>query len=323
MRAERFLPGIARILFAGFCLTLASCGDVDRNTGRESVSESTIPIVVTGNYPLHFFATRIASGIDTAPDIILPEIDGDPASWIPGTAQIQLLQSADLILVNGAGAEPWLNWIALDQSRLIDTSSEISRRLITLDESVLHQHGPQGDHSHQATAFTTWLDPQLAIDQARAVERALAALTPAHAAQYDDNLSTLEQELSELDEKLSELFAQLQDRPVFFYHPVYQYLQRRYRINGQSLHWEPGEEPSTPDWIELQQSRASHPARIMIWEGEPLPSTAQRLLKSGITSVVFDTAANQPRQGDFASLMFQNAQKLQATLQLSAADKAK
>ena len=323
MRVDRLLPRSGRILFACFCLTLASCGDVDRNTGGESVSESSIPIVVTSNYPLHFFATRIASGIDTAPDIILPEIDGDPASWIPDTAQIQTLQWADLILVNGAGAEPWLNWITLDQGRIIDTSSEFSRQLIALDESVLHQHGPKGDHSHHATAFTTWLYPQLAIDQARAVERALAALTPAHAAQYGHNLSALEQELSELDGKLSEVFAQLQDRPVFFSHPVYQYLQRRYRINGQSLHWEPGEEPSTPDWIDLQQSRASHPARIMIWEDVPLPSTAQRLSKAGITSVVFHTAANRPTQDDFVSLMFQNAQKLQATLQLSAAGKVK
>ena len=309
MRAERFLPGIARILFAGFCFTLASCGDVDRNSGGESVSESTIPIVVTSNYPLHFFATRIASGIDTTLDIILPKIDGDPASWIPDTAQIQTLQSADLIIVNGAGAEPWLNWITLDQGSIIDTSSKMPSRLIGLDASALHQHGPKGDHSHRAMAFTTWLDPQLAIEQARAVEHALAALTPAHAAQFSNNLSVLEQDLSELDGKLSEVFEQLQGRPVFFSHPVYQYLQRRYGINGQSLHWEPGEEPSTPDWIDLQQRLASHPAKIIIWEDEPLPSTTQRLSKAGITSVAYHTAANRPAQGDFVTIMLRNAQR--------------
>jgi len=323
MRAERFLPGIARILFAGFCLTLASCDDVDRNTGRESVSERTIPIVVTSNYPLHFFATRLASGIETAPDILLPEIDGDPASWIPDTAQIQTLQRADLILVNGAGAEPWLNWITLDQGSIIDTSSKMPSRLIGLDASALHQHGPKGDHSHRAMAFTTWLDPQLAIEQARAVEHALAALTPAHAAQFSNNLSVLEQDLSELDGKLSEVFEQLQGRPVFFSHPVYQYLQRRYGINGQSLHWEPGEEPSTPDWIDLQQRLASHPAKIIIWEAEPLQSTAQRLLNAEMTSVVFETVANRPAQGDLLSLMLRNAQQLQTTLQRTATVGAK
>jgi len=304
---------------------LTACDGAGRDEGveREAVPEKDPSIVVTSNYPLYFFASRIVNGVDAAPDIILPEIEGDPASWVPATGQIQMLQSADLIVVNGAGAEPWLNWITLDQGRIIDTSSELSAGLITMNQSVPHRHGPQGDHSHHATAFTTWLDPQLAIDQARAVERGLAALTPSHAAQYGHNLSVLEQELSELDGKLSEVFAQLQDTPVFFSHPVYQYLQRRYGINGQSLHWEPVEEPSTPDWIDLQQSRASHPARIMIWEDVPLPSTTQRLLKAGITSVVFDTAANRPTQGDFVSLMFQNAQQLRATLQLSAAGTVK
>jgi len=302
---------------------LASCGDVDRNRDGDSAPESTMPIVVTSSYPLHFFATRIASGIDTAPDIILPEIDGDPASWIPDTAQIQTLQRADLIVVNGAGAEPWLNWITLDQGSVIDTSSKMSSRLIGLDASALHQHGPKGDHSHKAIAFTTWLDPQLAIGQARAVERALAALTPAHAAQYSNNLSVLEQNLSELDGKLSDVFAQLQDRPVFFSHPVYQYLQRRYGINGQSLHWEPRDEPSTRDWIDFQQRLASHPAKIMIWEAEPLQSTAQRLLNAGMSSVVFETAANRPTDGDFLSLMLRNAQQLQTALQRTATNSAK
>ena len=317
MRASWRLPGLGHNLFICLSLMLTACDGADRDQGgkREAVPEKAKPIIVTSNYPLYFFASRVVSGVDAAPDIILPEIEGDPASWIPSTAQIQLLQSADLIVVNGAGAEPWLNWISLDQGRVVDTSSEISGRLIVLDESVLHRHGPKGDHSHRASAFTTWLDPQLAIDQALAVERALAALTPEHATKYGHNMSVLKQELMELDGKLSEVFAQLQDRPILFSHPVYQYLQRRYDINGQSVHWEPDEEPTTPDWIDLQQRRASHRATIMIWEDEPLTTTGRRLVQAGISSVTFRTAANRPTQGDFVTLMLENRQRLQTALQ--------
>jgi zinc transport system substrate-binding protein len=310
------------MLFACAILMLASCDDVDRNHGHDNSSETTTGIVVTSNYPLHFFANRIASGIDSAPNIVLPEIEGDPANWIPGTTQIQTLQSADLIIVNGAGAEPWLDWITLDKSRIIDTISALSAELMALNQSAQHRHGPGGDRSHHATAFTVWLDPKLAIDQARAVERALTTLTPAHAAQYVRNLSVLEQELTELDREWSEVFALLRDRPVLFSHPVYEYLQRRYGINGQSVHWEPGEEPSTRDWIDLQQRLASHPANIMIWEAKPLQSTVQRLSNAGLTSVVFETAANKPAQGDYFSLMLQNAQRLQTTFQHTASGSA-
>jgi zinc transport system substrate-binding protein len=313
MRANPLVPGLGHTIFVCLCLMLASCDGTERDQTRQiaDASRSNRPIVITSHYPLYFFATKIVSGIDTAPDIVLPEIEGDPASWIPGTAQIQLLQSADMIIVNGAGAEPWLDWVSLDESRIVDTSADISDRLIALDESVLHRHGPKGDHSNHATAFTTWLDPLLAIEQAKAVERALAALTPEHAAKYRHNMAVLEQELMELDGKLSDVFAQLQDRPVFFSHPVYQYLQRRYGINGQSLHWEPGEEPTTPGWINLQQRRTSHPATIMIWEDEPLPTTVRRVERAGISSVAFHTAADRPTQGDLITVMLANAQRLQ------------
>jgi zinc transport system substrate-binding protein len=317
MRAFRLSFGFGHIAVACLSLMLASCDGTERDKDNErgGTSESRRPIVVASHYPLYFFATRIASGIDTAPDIVLPAIQGDPASWVPSTAQIQGLQSADLIIVNGAGAEPWLDWVTLDQSRIIDTSQEYSGRLIALDDSVLHRHGPEGDHSHHATAFSTWLDPRLAIDQAQAVERALAALTPEHAAQYKQNMSVLENELLEVDARLADVFAQLQDRPVFFSHPVYQYLQRRYSINSQSLHWEPDKEPTTPGWIEMQRRLASHPATIMIWEDEPLPTTVRRLEQAEISSVVFHTAANRPTQGDFITLMLENRQRLQNALQ--------
>ena len=275
-------------------------------------------LVLTSNYPTYFYASRIVEGVTGAPEIVLPIIDGDPAFWIPNAEQIQQLQSADVVFLNGAGAEPWLDLISLDRRRLIDTSSGITDQLIPLQDSVLHQHGPEGEHSHRGTAFTTWLDPQLAVAQAEAVTDALVALAPADEARFRDNMAKLEQELMAVDARLADVFAKLDGRPVLFSHPVYQYLQRRYGINGESLHWEPDEEPGTASWIEMHQLRTTHPSTTMIWEDEPLVSTAQRLADAGITSVAFHTLANRPKQGDFLTAMFDNAARLEAALEASA-----
>ncbi len=297
-------------------LLIAGCDDGERHAGSEGAvaTESEKALVVTSNYPLYFFASRISQGVEGAPEIVLPDIDGDPAFWIPSAEQIQLLQSADVVILNGAGAESWLNLISIDRRRLIDTSLRITDRLIPLEGSVQHQHGPEGEHSDRGTAFTTWLDPELAIAQARAVTDALIEITPSGEAGFRYNMANLEKDLMALDAQLVEVFAKLENRPILFSHPVYQYLQRGYNIHGISVHWEADEEPSTPDWIELQQILASHPATIMIWEDQPLDETEVRLANAGILSVPFRTGVNRPGEGDYLSLMRSNAERLRPLL---------
>ena len=306
-----------RKLLLVMAVILASCGEGDRQAVNEDVT-AQIPegtLVITSNYPLYFFASRITEGVEAAPEIVYPAIDGDPAYWIPSAEQIQLLQSADLILLNGAGAESWLDLITLDRRRLVDTSVNIADDLIPLEESVQHQHGPEGEHSHQGTAFTLWLDPQLAIVQAQAVTSALSELAPSAAAQLHDNMAILQQELSLLDTKLAELFTMLDGRPLLFSHPVYQYLQQRYSLNGRSVHWEPDVEPTTSAWIELQQILAEHPAKFMLWEEQPLSSTVERLARSGLKVLVFYTAANRPAEGDYLTVMDSNTESIALFLQ--------
>jgi len=307
---------ILRAILIGVVLLAAACGGEDRSTISEDPSskKSKNALIVTSNYPLYFFASKIAEGVDVAPVIIFPDIDGDPALWIPGVEQIQRLQSADAVIINGAGAESWLNLISIDRRSLVDTSADIADRLIALDDSVLHQHGPEGEHSHQGTAFTTWLDPQLAIAQAESVTSALIQLAPSGETGFRDNMAKLEQELMQLDSRLAEVFAKLDGRPVLFSHPVYQYLQHHYGINGRSVHWEPEQEPTTSAWITMQQIIATHSATIMIWEDEPLTSTAQRLSDAGVTSVYFHTVANRPDQGDYLSAMRANVERIASAL---------
>ena len=301
-----------RTLIVSVVLLLAACGDDGRQASGEDQSaiKSRKALIVTSNYPLYFFASRIAEGVDVAPEIVFPDIVGDPAFWTPDAEQIQLLQSADRVILNGAGAEPWLDLISIDQRRLLDTSADISDRLIPLEDTVAHQHGPEGEHSHQGTAFTTWLDPQLAIAQSKVVTNALIKLAPAGETGFRDNMARLEQELLALDTQLAEVFAELGGQPVLFSHPVYQYMQRRFGINGQSVHWEPDQEPTTSAWIDMQQTLDSHPATIMIWEDEPLTSTAKQLSAANITSVPFHTVANRPSRGDYLSVMHENARRI-------------
>jgi zinc transport system substrate-binding protein len=295
-----------RCLLLSLSLLLAACTG-EMPAPAESENGRSKPIVFAANYPLYFFAQQIAG--ETV-DIRLPEFDGDPAFWKPNGEQVAALQGADMVVLNGAGYENWLNFVTLHADRLLDTTANLGDRLLPLEEAAMHRHGPEGEHSHHGIAFTTWLDPQLAIEQARVIAEALSGLQPDGKADYMMGLEALERRLTELDRELQRTFGALEGRPVVFSHPVYQYLQHRYGINGRSLHWEPGEDPGVRAWLDFQNLLREHPAGLLIWEDEPLPETARKLEEAGVESLVFDPAAYRPASGDYFDVMTANISRL-------------
>jgi zinc transport system substrate-binding protein len=75
--------------------------------------------------------------------------------------------------------------------------------------------------------------------------------------------------------------------------------------------WEPEEVPNARQWAELEGILKDHPATWMLWEGEPARATVERLRALGIDSRVVDPCANRPAEGDFLSLMTENASNLE------------
>jgi len=267
-------------------------------------------LVYTTNYPLAYFAERI--GGEQVEVVFRAPADVDPAYWAPEAEVIADYQQADLILLNGAGYEKWIERASLPSSKLVDTSVAVEGSYIPLDEGVVHTHGPEGEHSHKGWAFTTWLDPMIAIAQAQAVQEALSELRPEAAEDFRVAFEGLQADLLVLDSQLGEVAADIGDRPIVFSHPVYQYLDEHLGLNGESVHWEPGEMPTDEMWNVLATLRQSHPAELMVWEGEPLEAVKSRLAGMGIESVVYDPCGNAPEAGNYGSVMLENLANLQA-----------
>ena len=109
-----------------------------------------------------------------------------------------------------------------------------------------------------------------------------------------------------LSSSIEKALAGLSDTPIVFSHPVYQYLQRRFSLNGRSVHWEPDEMPQDAMWTELDEILVDHPARFMIWEGQPLEESVERLEALGLGSVVLSPCGDVPLSGDYMSTMRAN-----------------
>jgi zinc transport system substrate-binding protein len=290
-----------KIIFLAIVALLMACTEKEPvDSGSTSRSK---PLVITSNYPLYFFAREIAGD---SIEVHFPDIEGDPAMWAPTGSDAAELQNADLLIFNGADYESWLAFTTLPAGHSLDTTAQVQEMLLPIENETVHQHGPAGEHSHQGTAFTTWLDPQLAIEQARAIMQGLSRLEPEQSGLFETNCEKLKQRLTQLDGSLASAFAQPGEQPVIFSHPVYQYLQHRYSINGRSTHWEPDTEPGTKEWIDFGNLLRQHPAKLMIWEEAPLDSVREKLEQMGIQVVVFSPAGNVPANGDYFTVMEQN-----------------
>ncbi|GEP41561.1 metal ABC transporter substrate-binding protein [Brevifollis gellanilyticus] len=294
---------------------LASCGKENQaRLNSASVSKSGKPQVYVANYPLKYFAERIG-GNHVEVHFPAPG-DEDPAFWQPDDATIAKYQSADLILMNGATYSKWAEKATLPEAKITDTSTAFADKFIEIKSDTTHSHGPGGEHSHAGTAFTTWIDLQQAIQQASAVSDALQAVAPVGSSEsMKAAFTALKGDLESLDQRLLAVGKRINGAPLVASHPVYHYFARHYSLNLQSVLWEPETVPDDKAIEDLKAILAKHPAKWMIWEGEPAKESVAKLDAIGVKSLVFDPCGNVPDSGDFITVMKANVEALEKAFQ--------
>ena len=269
--------------------------------------------VAVVNYPLRYFAKRIGG---ESVEVVFPAPEQvDPAFWMPDTGSIGNYQSADLIILNGAGYAKWVNKVTLPRLRMLDSSLSFREEFIRIKKVSTHSHGPRGKHSHSGVAFTTWLDFSLAIQHSDNILKALQRKASDSRDLFSNNHDALVKDLEALDKYILELVSKQPNKSFLASHPVYQYLARRYGLNIKSVFWEPDKTPDKTQWAELVSLLRSHPSQWMIWEDQPTKQTTAKLNSMGIQVLVFNPVGNTPAEGDFLETMRSNLKNLQRAYQ--------
>ncbi len=294
-----------RVVIYLVIVLLAGCGEAPNESNTANDKSQTAKIY-TVNYPLFWATQQLVA--DSAEVYFPAPADVDPAFWVPDLETLAAYQQADLIVLNGASYARWLSRVSLPNNRLLNTAADFSDQLIPMETEPLHSHGPQGDHSHGEQAFTVWLDLSLYAQQVSVLEQGLSRSVEVDAA-------ALQARIQAWDAALIRLGQQMDGAPVFYSHPVYQYLDRAYGFDGLALHWEPGDYPSPQDWQQLVEMLPQHRGHLMLWEDEPLPETRARLATMGIEIAVFQPLGNRPAKGDFGSAMDANIETLRHYLE--------
>ncbi len=300
------------LLFVSGCKPTSSPQIEGGKSSAEKVQRAK-PLVHTSNYPLYYFANRLSAGFFEV--VCLPmQAEGDPAFWKPTGSDIVAMQSADLILFNGADYEKWVSVVSLPAENIVSTAGGFRDSWITTAKGVAHRHGDGEKHSHGETAFTTWLDFSLAAKQVERVSEGLIQLQPDKREEILKRRELLLIDLKALDQQMKALGEKLRSTDLVASHPVYDYLAAAYGLNMRAVHWEPEQALTEEDEQELKKLRRNADFDHFIWEGTPVPASVETLKNMGIGSFVFDPCGAQPDEGDFLSVMNQNIEQLRRIL---------
>lgn len=266
---------------------------------RVSSAEEPVQIVAV-NYPLAYFADRI---LGDAAEVRFPvPRDIDPSFWRPLIAEISAIQSADLILLNGASFATWVDRVSLPRSKIVITSVGFADRYIAT-ESITHSHGDGGEHSHEGTASYTWLNPLHAIAQAEAIAAAAINRGLVEEDGAERRLSELRAELEALDSAVRAAFETAPQMAFIATHPRYHYVAEAYDAAIASLEWDAGAAPTEAELADLAALMAETDAKVLIWEAAPPDAALAATQALGLRNVVFPPLAHAVDGADFVEAL--------------------
>lgn len=154
-------------------------GCTQPSTSQSTATSNSLAVATTSPMMTEF-ATRMLE--NTAKVQLIVPADRPSRDWRPTRTAATELRDANLVVLTGAGWEPWSERVSLAPTRTVDLSETIKQFLIEVPDAVTHQHGPDGAHSHKGFVPHTWLSPQLLLLQLPDLE---AAMLKAHPASRD------------------------------------------------------------------------------------------------------------------------------------------
>lgn len=292
LRAFALLPAVAALLLCG-------CGEDSAGTAADGKIA-----VSAGLPPIAYLANRIGGEFIHATSV-LPE-GRSPHDYSPGPHDIRAAAAAKLFLTTRMPFEnTLLNPLSRGSVKVIDVSEGIQR--IPFGASCEHEHAadPHAGHSHAPGEACSddgldphvWLSLENAIRIAANIEKAYAALDPAHAAVYRANCEALTRELSALAKEVKQELAPYAGAEFYVYHPAFGYFARMTGL-GQAAIELGGREASPAHLAGIIRRAREHGVRVIFVQPQFNPASARALSQAiggkvvGMDPLAADLPAN-------------------------------
>jgi zinc/manganese transport system substrate-binding protein len=242
-------------------------------------------------------------GANVAVTSILTNPDQDPHLFEASTATARALADAKVVISNGADYDPWME-------KLLRANKAPGRREMVVAQLV-GRHA--GDNPH------LWYEPAYVKAAAKALAAALAAVDPAHKADYEKGDVAFLESLKPLDAKIADLKRRFAGQPVTASEPVFGY---QAGLIGLKVHNEKfalaimnNAEPTASEVAAFENDLKGHLVKAMLYNAQASEPAVQRLvdLAKGNSIPVVGVSETEPTGATYQTWML---------TQLDALDKA-
>lgn len=183
-------------------------------TSFDSVSNGSSLNTFASFYPIYDFVKKIGMDKVNVSTVVPPGIE--PHDFEPTPKQVVELQNADLIFINGAGFEEWLDRVGNDN-------------IIELSEGLSTENEASVPDPH------IWLDPVLVKNLSTIILDTLITADPNNADYYRNNNIEFNSNLDKLHSDIKNNLTDCRLNDFIAFHDAFGYFAKRYGLTQHSI----------------------------------------------------------------------------------------
>lgn len=229
------------------CILVASMGlttiYVNNTQSNEAKIDNDEVKIVTSFYPMYVATENIIAGIDgvSLTNLSEPQI-GCLHDFQMTPADMKLLSTADVFVINGGGIEGFMSDVAgsypeleiveacQDISLLGESENDAQHEEVHVEEES-HAHDEVHAHDHGGENAHAWMSVKLYRSQVATIASRLAEIDPDNSEAYLQNAREYDQKLEKLQEKQEEIMELAAGKNIIIFHEAYEYVASDYGMN--------------------------------------------------------------------------------------------
>lgn len=262
--------------------------------------------VLASFYPLYEFTKAVGGEKIAVSTIIPPGIE--PHDWEPTIQDLQKMQNADMIVINGIGLEPWI-------TKLVSVNPDIFI-VYTSDDIPLLEKGKNVFYSEIQNDPHIWLDPVLVKQQIQNIVNGLAKIDPQNINYYQENANSYKTKLDSLDNKIKNELSVCNKKDFLAFHDAFSYFANEYGLNQNTIIGvNPSEEPTASTLEQIVQNAHNLDLHVIFTEEAVNPRVSQVIADEiGAKVLILSPVEIYEKNSDYIKRMEQNLSNLKEEL---------
>ena len=271
--------------------------------------------IVTSFYPMYVATLNITDGVENiSVKNLTSDIGGCIHDYVLTTTELVTLAKADVLVINGAGMEGFMDKVIsnFNDINIIDSSIGIDVIHNECDE----EHHNHEEHSHETNTHI-FVSVKNYIKQVQNICDKLVQLDSINEDKYKQNTVAYIAKLQELEQEIQNVMALISGRNIVTFHNTFDYFAKDYALNViGTVENEHGKNPSAGEIAELVENIKKNNVQAIFVEPEYNVKIVETIAKeTGVKVYTLNPVTSGKNEKDeYINIMRENLNVLKEAL---------